>query len=235
MASIRKKAITALKIVISAVLIYFIYTKIDLNEVFDVVKKTNLVYLMLALLLFVVSKIIAALRLNLYFHQLEVSLTQKSNLKLYLLGMFYNLFLPGGIGGDAYKGYLIKKKFGIASKKIVSILVLDRLSGLVLLFIYACVLALFMHNELIDGFKNIFLLGIVVGICGNGGIYGGDRREAGLAAAAAAGAAAGGFEGDPPPTAFVPAAFFTAWEEKRGCCRTACASIPVQQKFSDPV
>lgn len=162
MASIRKKAITALKIVISAALIYFIYTKIDLNQVFDVVKKTNLAYLMLALLLFVVSKIIAALRLNLYFHQMEVRLSQQSNLKLYLLGMFYNLFLPGGIGGDAYKGYLIKKKFGIASKKIVSILVLDRLSGLVLLFIYACALALFMHNELIEGFKKMFLLGIVV-------------------------------------------------------------------------
>ena len=31
--------------------------------------------------------------------------------------MFYNLFLPGGIGGDAYKGYVIQKKYKPAPKK----------------------------------------------------------------------------------------------------------------------
>tara|TARA_R110002051_G_scaffold323989_1_gene419502 strand:- start:406 stop:1020 length:615 start_codon:yes stop_codon:yes gene_type:complete len=60
--------------------------------------------------------------------------------------MFYNLFLPGGIGGDAYKGYLIKKKFEVETKKVVSVLVLDRLSGMLLLFIYACILALFLNQ-----------------------------------------------------------------------------------------
>ncbi len=39
--------------------------------------------------------------------------------------MFYNLFLPGGIGGDAYKGYVLKKKYEVKTKSVVSILVLD--------------------------------------------------------------------------------------------------------------
>ena len=143
MANLRKKGITLLKVVVSAALIYFIFTKLNVTEVFETVKKANPLYLVLAALLFISSKVIAAFRLNLYFHQLEIFLTQVSNLKLYLLGMFYNLFLPGGIGGDAYKGYIIKKTFEINTKKIVSVLVLDRLSGLLLLFIYACVLLSF--------------------------------------------------------------------------------------------
>ena len=146
----RKKLITVAKIAISAILIYFIFTKVDFKEVLDIVRKTNPFYFALAILFFVGSKILASIRLNLYFHGLGIKLTQKSNLKLYLLGMFYNLFLPGGIGGDAYKGYLIKKKFEVDTKKVVSVLVLDRLSGLLLLFIYACVLAVLLNNTWLD-------------------------------------------------------------------------------------
>lgn len=160
MANLRKKGLTALKIIISAALIYFIFTKLNVSEVFETVKKANPIYLVFALLLFIASKIIAAFRLNLYFHELKVLLTQKSNIKLYLLGMFYNLFLPGGIGGDAYKGYVIKKKFEVETKKVVSVLVLDRLSGLLLLFIYACGLALLLKNDLMEDFK--ILLGLAI-------------------------------------------------------------------------
>lgn len=147
---LRKKLITVAKIAISAILIYFIFTKVDFKEVLNIVRKTNPFYLVLAILFFVASKVLASIRLNLYFHELDIKLTQKSNFKLYLLGMFYNLFLPGGIGGDAYKGYLIKKKFEVDTKKIVSVLVLDRLSGLLLLFIYACVLAILLNNTWIN-------------------------------------------------------------------------------------
>ena len=105
----RKLLTTALKTVISLFLIYFIFTKIDFREVLYVLKSANWMWLVAALLLFVLSKFLNALRLNLYFHAIGAPLTHLSNLKLYLLGMFYNLFLPGGIGGDAYKGYVIQK------------------------------------------------------------------------------------------------------------------------------
>ncbi len=161
---LRKKGLTALKIIISAALIYFIFTKLNITEVFDSVKKANPMYLVFALVFFVSSKIIAAFRLNLYFHELKIRLTHSSNLKLYLLGMFYNLFLPGGIGGDAYKGYVIKKKYDIETKKVVSILVLDRLSGLLLLFIYACLLMLILKNNQLEAFKIVLALAIPLSV-----------------------------------------------------------------------
>lgn len=158
--NLRKKGLTALKILVSAALIYFIFTKLNVSEVFETVWKANPIFLGLALFFFIISKVFAAFRLNVYFHELKVHLTQVSNLKLYLLGMFYNLFLPGGIGGDAYKGYLIKKKFEVETKKVVSVLVLDRLSGLLLLFMYACGLALVLKNKQLENFK--ILIGIVI-------------------------------------------------------------------------
>ncbi|MEM1256943.1 MAG: lysylphosphatidylglycerol synthase transmembrane domain-containing protein [Bacteroidota bacterium] len=137
----RKLVTTVIKAAVSLLLIYFIFTKIDFQEVLFVLKSADWPWLVAALLLFVLSKVFNAFRLNLYFHAIGVPLTQLSNLKLYLLGMFYNLFLPGGIGGDAYKGYVIQKKFPVRTKRVVGVLLLDRLSGMLLILIYACVFA----------------------------------------------------------------------------------------------
>lgn len=160
MAISRKQLITVLKILFSGVLLYFIALKIDLTAIGDIVKQTKWGYLVFGSVLFICSKLLAAFRLNCFFHQIKVPLTQKSNLKLYLLGMFYNLFLPGGIGGDAYKGYLIKKNYNTETKKVVSVLILDRLNGLLLLFIYACILFLFLPNTTLQPYHILAWIGL---------------------------------------------------------------------------
>lgn len=161
---LRKKLITALKIVISAVLIYFIFTKIELKDVLQTLKKSDPIYLVLAILLFILSKVLAAFRLQLYFHQIGAKITQLANLKLYLLGMFYNLFLPGGIGGDAYKGYVVQKEYKPGTKKVVSVLLVDRLSGMLLLFVYACALALLSSNTFFNGLNGLIALAIPLSV-----------------------------------------------------------------------
>jgi uncharacterized membrane protein YbhN (UPF0104 family) len=45
--------------------------------------------------------------------------------------MFYNLFLPGGIGGDGYKVFLLNKAFKTPVKQLLKASLLDRLGGLV--------------------------------------------------------------------------------------------------------
>ena len=160
----RKHLTTALKTIISAALLYFIFTKIDLADVVGVLKKSEPLWLVMAVVLFVISKVLNSLRLNLYFHAIEVKLTQLSNLKLYLLGMFYNLFLPGGIGGDAYKGYVIQKQFNAGTKKVVGVLLLDRLSGMLLILIYALILGALLPNSILDGYRWLFWLAIPIGV-----------------------------------------------------------------------
>jgi hypothetical protein len=161
---LRKKLITALKIVISALLTYFIFTKIELKDVLQTLKKSDPIYLVLAILLFTLSKVLAAFRLQLYFHQIGARITQLANLKLYLLGMFYNLFLPGGIGGDAYKGYVVQKEYKPGTKKVVSVLLVDRLSGMLLLFVYACTLALLSSSAFFNGFNGFIAMAIPLSI-----------------------------------------------------------------------
>ena len=160
----RKLLSTALKLGISALLIYFIFSKISFNDVAAVLKNAKAGFLVLALLLFALSKVLNSLRLNLFFYAIEVKLTQWSNLKLYLLGMFYNLFLPGGIGGDAYKGYAIKKRFEVPTKRVVWVLILDRLNGMLLIFVFACLLGFWIPNDWLQPFNFLFLIAIPISI-----------------------------------------------------------------------
>jgi uncharacterized protein (TIRG00374 family) len=87
---------------------------------------------------FLASQILSVKRLDFYLKANSFNLSFRSNLELYFLGMFYNFFIPGGIGGDAYKVYILNKKLGWELKKITSTIFNDRLSGLLAI----CVLIL---------------------------------------------------------------------------------------------
>lgn len=152
MGNLRKKGIALLKIAFSALLLYFIFKQIAFREVWAIVKGSQPLYLLGALLFFVVSKWVSALRLNRYFREIGLPLSRNSNLKLYLLGMFYNLFLPGGIGGDAYKGYVLHRSFGSPVKRLVAVLLLDRISGMYLLFTFSCLLLLWLDPAWLLGY-----------------------------------------------------------------------------------
>jgi len=88
-------------------------------------------WLLPAIALFVGSKVATAIRLNHYFANIQLVLSTWENWRLYLIGMFYNLFLPGGIGGDGYKVYLLNKAFKTPVKQLLKASLLDRLGGLV--------------------------------------------------------------------------------------------------------
>jgi len=130
-----------IKIALSLGLIYFVFSKIDIKELSSYLKEANFWYLLIAFLLYNLSKIISSFRLNYYFKEIGIELKESLNLKLYYLGMFYNLFLPGGIGGDGYKGWLLYKHFKIPLKSIAKALLFDRVSGLIaLLFLLLLIL-----------------------------------------------------------------------------------------------
>jgi uncharacterized membrane protein YbhN (UPF0104 family) len=136
-----------IKILLSAAALYYVFTKIDISQVVSILKNVNYFYLLIALLFFTSSKLVSAHRLNYYFDVAGIRLENYSNLKLYLLGMYYNLFLPGGIGGDGYKVWLLNKKFNIKVKDLFWGVMLDRVNGVLALFLLALLLIPFLNLE----------------------------------------------------------------------------------------
>jgi glycosyltransferase 2 family protein len=119
-----------LKVGFTAFLIWLVSRKLDLADVKQVFLKSNPLFLLAAFLFFCTSIVISSIRLLYYVRSIGLNLGFGFNLRLYLLGMFYNMFLPGGIGGDGYKIYILRKKFQLPTKRIFLSLLLDRISGL---------------------------------------------------------------------------------------------------------
>ncbi len=126
---------TALKLLLTGLALYLVFRKIDTDQLWQITKAIHWIWLIPAVLLFVASKVFTAFRLNLYFKNIGLQISESQNWRLYLIGMFYNLFLPGGIGGDGYKVYLLNKHFKTPVKKLVQSALLDRLGGLVAIVI----------------------------------------------------------------------------------------------------
>ncbi len=122
-----------LKIAVTILCFWYISRKIDFTKAKDAVMQADWWWLFLSVLAFAFSKFLASFRLNIYFKNIGIYLSQKTNLKLYWLGMFYNLFLPGAISGDAYKVVLLTRKYNVGYKKITAAVLLDRFSGLLAL------------------------------------------------------------------------------------------------------
>ncbi len=130
---VRKRVKLLLKILLTGAALYLVFNKIDTRTTWRVIQSAHIGWLALAWVFFVVSKVFSAFRLNRYFSDIGLDLPQIKNLKLYAIGMFYNLFLPGGIGGDGYKVYLLNKIHQAPVKKLIHCVLLDRGNGLAVL------------------------------------------------------------------------------------------------------
>lgn len=151
-----------LKIIITILCFWYISTKIDLVKAWEAFLNADWIFLVLAILSFTFSKLLAAFRLNINFRNIKVALSEWKNIKLYWLGMFYNLFLPGSISGDAYKVIVLNRTYQAPYKKTSLAVLLDRFSGLLALGI---ILSLFgvvvLNDKMIDA---VFLLGAVLAV-----------------------------------------------------------------------
>ncbi len=167
MSQVKNQLKTALKILLTGGALVLVFQKIDTDQLFQLSKNLSWPWLLPAIVLFVGSKVATAIRLNHYFANIPLLLSAWENWRLYLIGMFYNLFLPGGIGGDGYKVYLLNKEFKTPVKELLKASLLDRLGGLVA--IVALLLALLGLIELPwQGFETwtskILLLAAALGV-----------------------------------------------------------------------
>lgn len=148
-----------LKLIISGLCLWYVAEKINWQEARAAMADADAGWLALAALLFVLSKVLSSFRLTIYFRDIDVPVSEAVNLRLYWLGMFYNLFLPGGISGDAYKVVLLKQWYQTPYRRAGAAVLLDRLSGLLAL---AWILAVYGWLVLPEYWQKLALAALVL-------------------------------------------------------------------------
>lgn len=154
---------TILKVVISlGLLSYLIYLAdpIKILSVLDQVwYKNGIIYLSIGACLFLISLIVLSFRWQILISGYGLKIPTSLLFKYYLIGLFFNNFLPTGIGGDVLRIYNLIQSSGNRTVGFASVIT-ERILGISSTLILALISILLLHEE----FKNNLLLYIVVGM-----------------------------------------------------------------------
>ncbi len=117
-----------LKICVSAALLGYLLTLIDLDHLWQQLLSLDLRYLALAFVLLLVGIVLSARKWQLILRSDGMLMGLPFLIKTYMIGGFISLFLPTSFGGDVYRVVAVRGVNQDLAKSTSSVL-FDRLSG----------------------------------------------------------------------------------------------------------
>src|SRR6185295_4305590 len=133
--------ILLVKILVSIGLLAFFFSRIHVERFFHTFASANFAYIALAMLIYLVSQFLGALRWKVLAQPLGFNAPLKLYFNYYLIGMFFNLFAPGTVGGDVSRIYYLAreadtgrdKRWGGATMNSAVVVFIDRVIGMMVL------------------------------------------------------------------------------------------------------
>lgn len=110
-----------LRIVVSLGLMALILSKIDLDKGAQLVKGSDLFYWLLAIFITILAVFVSAYKWQLILLSQGLRIPMRRLFSFYLVGLFFNNFLPTSIGGDAVRAYDVSRSTGRAPEAIASV------------------------------------------------------------------------------------------------------------------
>ena len=130
----RKVLVSAFQLSVTIAVLYWVYHDPNRRaQMAEALRNAQYQWVVIGILSYVLVEIAAAYRWHVLLKVQKIRLSAARVSGLFLIGMFYNQFLPGGTGGDIIKSYYLLKE--TADKKAGALLavVFDRFIGLVAL------------------------------------------------------------------------------------------------------
>ena len=142
-----KSAQLIFKIVISLALLTWLVWQSGIENTLHELSKANLWYLPFGVLIYLLSQWVSAYRWQFLSAPLGFVLALREFYDYYLMGMFFNLFLPGSIGGDVSRMIYLAKSCGKRKREAVLTLLAERGVGLIALLLLTSILCLLPVTE----------------------------------------------------------------------------------------
>lgn len=137
---IKKHFILCLKIGITVIIVWYLFysRRLTVDIFSQLLNPVHLPLLFLSGTSYIVSQLLAAYRLSVLLRMVDLRLSYLSVFKLTMIGNFFNIVIPGMVGGDIVKGAYLFKREEVRHGRSSGIVLMDRVMGfLALLFIGA--------------------------------------------------------------------------------------------------
>lgn len=161
---------------LSAGLLWFLSSKIDIAKAWDLLRSARIDFLIYACIVFFVINLIILWRWFIFIKALGVTSSVLDIVRYYFIGLFGNLFLPSSVGGDFLKIYGLCRN-STQKTTIVASVLLDRLSGFAGILLVSLVAFIIGYRYIQDGSLLIPIVGMavvgagIVGVLFNKKIY----------------------------------------------------------------
>jgi len=124
-----------LKILISIGALAWVLSTISFDDILDAVRGANVWLLLIAYAMFTLSLLVRATRWYILIRGLGATVSFWRLVELYFVGSFFNSVLPSGFGGDAVRAAEVTQD--VEAGAAVGTVIVDRLTGLMVLFMMA--------------------------------------------------------------------------------------------------
>jgi len=142
---VKKRELTfALRAIVSAAFIIFLLYKLDIESFILSARTISPVNLLIPFLFYWFTYFLAILRWAVILKFSNFPIPFSSLTRCYLIGFFFNNFVPTGIGGDILRVILSSKEHG-GSEKIASSVVIERVLGFIATFLVGLLVSPFSH------------------------------------------------------------------------------------------
>ncbi len=122
----------ALRAALSAAVVALMLWIYDPREIFRKIEHLSIGFVLFAWAFYALCQLISAYRWRMLLSVKGVDLSLMRLFVFYMIGMFVNNFLPGGLGGDAVKAYSVYRSSGTVNVSVASVLV-ERFCGILAL------------------------------------------------------------------------------------------------------
>jgi uncharacterized protein (TIRG00374 family) len=125
---------TLLSFLLAFIVLYLLYTRVELEKITTVIGKTNWFLFIVAFCIFYLSIFLRGLRWhflleNLGFHGKKIEVSE-----ILFISWFANVIVPAKLG-DLYRSYLMDRNYGFSISKTVGSVFTERVFDMIILFI----------------------------------------------------------------------------------------------------
>jgi len=115
----------------------FVYW-VDVADLVRQLRATRLEYVLVGILLYCLGQMISAYKWYLLLEPVRLVVSYGRAVAIYFIGMFFNIFLPTIVGGDAVKAIVLSRETGAAGRATMSVF-MERNVGLLALLTIAAI------------------------------------------------------------------------------------------------
>ncbi|MDI6783586.1 MAG: lysylphosphatidylglycerol synthase transmembrane domain-containing protein [bacterium] len=164
-----------IKILISILLLGYLFYSIDFIELQTSLANTHWGYIILALCIYIGGQILNSYKWALLIETKAIEIPFSKVVGYYFMGMYFNLFLPSIVGGDIPRGYYLYKDYGSGSKsepdtpgltivESLSTVMMQRVTGVFALIIIASITYFFFfyHHPVLEIATRTYLTSVFI-------------------------------------------------------------------------